>query len=45
MELFESYKRRIDKINQVLNEYVIESLEEAKQICEEHGLNPIDTVH
>ena len=31
MALFESYERRIDKINQVLNSYGIASLEEADQ--------------
>ena len=30
MALFESYERRIDKINAVLNSYGIASLEEAK---------------
>ena len=37
--LFESYDRRIDKINAVLNEYGIESLEEAKQICLGKGVD------
>ena len=31
MALFESYERRIDKINAVLNSYGIASLEEAVQ--------------
>ena len=30
MALFESYERRIDKINEVLNSYGIASLEEAE---------------
>ena len=32
MALFESYERRIDKINEVLNSYGIASLEEAEKI-------------
>lgn len=34
MELFESYNRRINKINTVLNEYGIKNIEEAKKICD-----------
>jgi len=44
MALFESYERRIDKINAALAEYGIASLEEAKQICDEKGLAPYDIV-
>jgi hypothetical protein len=44
MALFESYERRIDKINLVLAEYGIASLEEAKAICEAKGFSPIDIV-
>ena len=44
MSLFESYERRIDKINAVLAEYGITSIEEAKQICTEHGIDPYETV-
>ena len=32
MALFESYERRIDKINAVLNSYGIASIEEAEKI-------------
>ena len=32
MALFESYERRIDKINEVLNSYGIASLEEAEKL-------------
>ncbi len=32
MALFESYERRIDKINEVLNSYGIASIEEAEKI-------------
>ena len=40
MALFESYERRIDKINAVLAQYGIASIEEAKAICDEKGLDP-----
>ena len=40
MALFESYERRIDKINAVLAQYGISSIEEAKAICDEKGLDP-----
>ena len=36
---FESYERRIDKINKTLAEYGIKDLEEAKKICDEKGVN------
>ena len=39
MALFESYERRIDKINAVLNSYGISSLEEARKITEDKGLD------
>ena len=39
MALFESYERRIDKINAVLNSYGISSIEEAEKII----LNEDDT--
>ncbi len=39
MALFESYERRIDKINSVLNSYGIESIEEAQKITEDAGLD------
>ena len=44
MALFESYERRIDKINQVLNSYGIASLEEAEKITKDAGLNVYDMV-
>lgn len=44
MVLFESYERRIDKINGVLNEYGITSVEEAKDICNKAGVSPYDIV-
>ena len=39
MALFESYERRIDKINEVLNSYGIASLEEAETITKDAGLD------
>ncbi len=36
---FESYSRRIDKITKCLSEYGISSLEEAKQICTDKGID------
>ncbi len=44
MALFESYERRIDKINAVLNSYGIASLEEAEKITKDAGLNVYDQV-
>jgi len=44
MALFESYDRRIDKINAVLKEYGISSIEESKTICEEKGIDPYSIV-
>ncbi len=39
MALFESYERRIDQVNAVLNKNGISSLEEAKKICDEKGVD------
>ena len=39
MALFEGYERRIDKINGVLKEYGISSIEECKDICLAHGVD------
>ncbi len=39
MALFESYERRIDKINTVLNSYGIASIEEAEKITKDAGLD------
>ncbi|MCR4926135.1 MAG: GGGtGRT protein [Clostridiales bacterium] len=44
MALFESYERRIDKINSVLKEYGISSIEEAEKITKDAGLNVYDQV-
>lgn len=39
MALFESYERRIENINAVLNSYGIASIEEAEKITKDAGLN------
>ena len=39
MALFESYERRIKQIEEVLNKDGIKSLEEAKQICDDKGID------
>ncbi len=44
MALFESYERRIDTINKVLNANSISSIEEAKAICDEKGIDPYGIV-
>lgn len=44
MALFESYERRIDQINAALAKYDIKSIEEAKAICDEKGINVYDIV-
>ncbi len=44
MALFESFERRIDTINKVLNANGIASIEEAKAICDEKGIDPYGIV-
>ena len=44
MALFESYERRIDKINSVLNSYGIASIEEGEKITKDAGLNVYDQI-
>ena len=44
MALFESYERRIDKINKVIAEYGFKSVEECKEYCAKFGLDPYKTV-
>jgi len=39
MPLFESYDRRINQINKVLNSHGISSVEEAKKICDNKGVD------
>ena len=41
MALFESFERRIDKINAVLNSYGIASIEEAEKITKDAGLEDL----
>ena len=48
MALFESYERRIDKINSVLNSYGIASIEEAEKITKDAGLDvykQVEAIH
>lgn len=44
MALFEGYERRIDKINTVLNSYGISSVEEAKKLCDDKGVDVYNIV-
>ncbi len=44
MALFESYERRIDKINGVLAQYGIKDVEECRTICTERGFDPYEIV-
>ena len=44
MALFENYERRIDKINAVLAEYGISSVEECAEICKSVGIDPYTIV-
>ena len=44
MALFESYERRIDKINGVLAQYGIGSVEECRKICQDKGFDPNEIV-
>ena len=37
MALFENYDRRIDKINGVLKQYGIESVEACREMCQAKG--------
>ena len=42
MALFENYDRRINKINAVLAQYGIASVEECREICKEKGFDPYE---
>ena len=44
MALFESYERRIDKINGVLAQYGIGSVEECRELCQAKGFDPYEIV-
>ena len=39
MVTFEGYERRIDKLNSIMPQYGIASLEEAKQLCDDKGID------
>ena len=44
MALYESYERRLDKINGVLAQYGIGSVEECREICKAKGFDPDEIV-
>jgi hypothetical protein len=44
MPLFESYERRIAQINEVLNSHGISSIEEARKICDDKGVDVYNIV-
>jgi len=44
MALFESYERRIDQITPVLKKYGLGSLEEARKLCEDRGVDAYNIV-
>ncbi|MBE6919894.1 MAG: GGGtGRT protein, partial [Ruminococcaceae bacterium] len=44
MALFESYERRIEKINGVLAQYGIESVEACRELCKAAGFDPYEIV-
>ena len=44
MALFESYERRIGQITPVLEKYGMKTLEDAKAVCDEYGIDPYKIV-
>ena len=42
MALFENYERRIDKINRVLAQYGLSSVEECRALCQAKGFDPYE---
>ena len=44
MALFESYERRIDKINGVFAQYGLTSVEECRTLCQSKGFDPYEIV-
>ena len=44
MALFEGYERKIDKINGVLAQYGLESVEACREMCKEAGFDPYEIV-
>ena len=44
MALFEGYERKIDKINGVLAQYGLESVEACRDMCTAKGFDPYEIV-
>lgn len=44
MALFEGFERRIKQVNSVLKKYNIGSLEDAKKICDDKGIDVYNIV-
>ena len=44
MALFESYERRVDKINAVIKEYGLKGIEECRDLCKSKGFDPYEIV-
>ena len=44
MALFEGYERKIDKINGVLAQYGLESVEACREMCVAKGFDPYEIV-
>ena len=44
MALFEGYERKIEKINKVLAQYGLNSVEECREICQAAGFDPYEIV-
>ena len=44
MALFEGYERKIDKINGVLAQYGLESVEACRELCQKAGFDPYEIV-
>ena len=44
MALFEGYERKIDKINGVLAQYGLESVEACREMCQAKGFDPYEIV-
>ena len=42
MALFESYERHIEKINGVLAQYGLESVEKCREMCQAKGFDPYE---
>lgn len=44
MITFEGYDKRIDKIQKVLKKYGFKSLDDCEKLCQDYGINVVDTV-